>query len=92
METDRTDQYDDFRDELIRREWDTDGAPPECRICGDPIQWTGRGFLHVMPRTLAVPATTAEPGSIEYTAQQVARGFDLGDWIIRTSSHQATPS
>ena len=84
---DRSDQYDDWREQLIRREWDVDGAPSECATCGAPIQWTGRGFLHVVP---SVPRKMhGEPGGAAYAAGQIAWGYDIGAWILRTSDHQA---
>lgn len=84
---DRSDEYDDFRDELIAREWETDGVPPECAVCGAPIQWAGSRFLHVAPS--APREMRGEPGTIDYTVGQVAWGWDLGDWILRTSGHAA---
>ncbi len=82
METDRSDQYDDWREQHIRREWQVDGEPPPaCKHCGHALTWTPRGFVHLMPRKLAAPTGSA--------VGEIARGFDLYDWIERTGGHAA---
>lgn len=69
------------------RQWNTSGVPADCAICGAPIQWTGRQYLHVAPA--APREMRAEPGSDEYTAGQIGWGYELGDWIMRTCTHEA---
>lgn len=80
--------HDEALLERLERSWgyDDDYSSPDCRICDEPILFSQGRLHHIMP---AIPKPTAPFPSDAYTVEQMAWGRQLGEWTLRTSSHQA---
>lgn len=85
---DRSAEYDDWKWQRVAEEWGVKAdEQADCSVCGEPILFSQGRLRHALP---AVKKPAAPFGTDAYTVEQMRWGFELGEWTLRTSTHQAT--